>query len=344
MYLFFFFKQKTAYEIYQCDWSSDVSLPISEVYAYSQQMGITAMGGILAWLFIVQAMLIGGILITANYYMWCGMGRTDGSERYTWMIKYIATGLLITFLIWVTPHTLILSAAEMAGLGGSHHPLLGALGIMPAKNIAVNFMLIFTFLSWQLYRRASLVATVPWEKTGNVFMITVYVVALINILLVGLYFGYFTNTVYKVGSSVLQVMTTLSVIIVGVTLDTYMYRNAKKLPVRWGEVSNRSQYALFVLPVIFTFTMTLMGFVRSSVRVEWHVYQIVRDNSPDNFVPTIGYASNMMAVCTLIFLALCLFVFWIASLSSQRQIPPEKAGMASPTKEGATATGGGAIA
>ena len=23
-YLFFFFKQKTAYEIYQCDWSSDV--------------------------------------------------------------------------------------------------------------------------------------------------------------------------------------------------------------------------------------------------------------------------------------------------------------------------------
>ena len=23
-YIFFFFKQKTAYEIYQCDWSSDV--------------------------------------------------------------------------------------------------------------------------------------------------------------------------------------------------------------------------------------------------------------------------------------------------------------------------------
>ena len=24
MFIFFFFKQKTAYEIYQCDWSSDV--------------------------------------------------------------------------------------------------------------------------------------------------------------------------------------------------------------------------------------------------------------------------------------------------------------------------------
>jgi len=35
---------------------------MAEIYAYSQQMGITAMGGILAWLFIVQAVLIGTIL------------------------------------------------------------------------------------------------------------------------------------------------------------------------------------------------------------------------------------------------------------------------------------------
>ena len=29
MFYFFFFKQKTAYEIYQCDWSSTCALPIS---------------------------------------------------------------------------------------------------------------------------------------------------------------------------------------------------------------------------------------------------------------------------------------------------------------------------
>ena len=28
LFVFFFFKQKTAYEIYQCDWSSDCALPI----------------------------------------------------------------------------------------------------------------------------------------------------------------------------------------------------------------------------------------------------------------------------------------------------------------------------
>ncbi|NOQ79804.1 MAG: hypothetical protein GQ546_10440, partial [Gammaproteobacteria bacterium] len=144
---------------------------MAEIYAYSQQMGITAMGGILAWLFIVQAVLIGTILLSANYYLWNGMSRCEGAKRYMWLIKYIAVTLVASFLIWVTPHTLILSAKEIAALGGSHHPLLGPLGIMPAKNIAVNLMLIGTFLSFQLYRRSDKVITVPWAGFGNALMV-----------------------------------------------------------------------------------------------------------------------------------------------------------------------------
>ena len=51
----------------------------AEIYAYSQQMGITLMGGIFAWLFIIQAVLIGTLFLSANYYLWCGMGRSDGA-------------------------------------------------------------------------------------------------------------------------------------------------------------------------------------------------------------------------------------------------------------------------
>ena len=54
----------------------------AEIYAYSQQMGITLMGGIFAWLFIIQAVLIGTLFLSANYYLWCGMGRSDGAHRY----------------------------------------------------------------------------------------------------------------------------------------------------------------------------------------------------------------------------------------------------------------------
>jgi cytochrome bd-type quinol oxidase subunit 1 len=295
---------------------------MAEVYAYSQQMGITAMGGILAWLFIVQAVLIGTILLAANYYLWSGMSRVSGSKRYQWLIKYIAVVLVTGFLIWVTPHTLILSATEVATLGGSHHKLLGPLGIMPAKNIAVNLMLIFTFLSFQLYRRSDKEVTVSWENKANAVMVVIYVVAIANVIFAGVYYGYFTNTVYKVGSSVMQVASTLVVIVSGIVIDTLMFRGAKILPSVWGQVSTRSQYALFALPVAFTWLMALMGYVRSSVRTHWHVYTVMKDNSPDNYIPTIGHAGNMMTFATISFLLIVLFVFWIASLSNTKQIKP----------------------
>ncbi len=295
---------------------------MAEVYAYSQQMGITAMGGILAWLFVVQAVLIGTILLASNYYLWSGMSRTEGAVRYTWLVKYIALVLVACFLVWVTPHTLILSAPEMQQLGGSHHKLLGPLGIMPAKNIAVNLMLIFTFLSFQLYRRADKQITVSWQPIGNAFLVAIYVVAIVNVVFAGVYYGYFTNTVYKVGSSVMQVVSTLIVIVAGVTIDTLMFKGAKQLPSTWGKVSDRAQYALFALPIAFTWLMALMGYVRSSVRTHWHVYTIMKDNSPDNFIPAIGHAGNMMTLVTILFLLLILFIFWIASLgSAQRRVP-----------------------
>jgi cytochrome bd-type quinol oxidase subunit 1 len=299
---------------------------MAEVYAYSQQMGILAMGGILAWLFVIQAVLICTILLAANYYLWNGMARTDGGERYRWLIKYIALVLIMGFLVWVTPHNVIYSGSEIARLGGGHHPVLGPLGIMPAKNIAVFLMLVMTFLSFQLYRRADKEITVSWQHWGNALMIAIYIAACANIVFAGVYYGYFTNTVYKVGSSVLQVMSTVVVIVAGTVIDTLMFKGAKKLPVNWGQVSNRSQYALFALPIAFTWLMALMGYIRSSVRTHWHVYAVMKDNSPDNFIPPLATVGNMVTGITLLFLAFVLFIFWISNLSGTRQLPPQPRG------------------
>ena len=54
----------------------------SEIYAYSQTMGLTMMGGAFSWLFIIQAVLIGNLFLAANYYLWLGMGRIEGAERF----------------------------------------------------------------------------------------------------------------------------------------------------------------------------------------------------------------------------------------------------------------------
>ncbi|MFQ5785648.1 MAG: cytochrome ubiquinol oxidase subunit I [Alphaproteobacteria bacterium] len=297
---------------------------MAEIYAYSQQMGITAMGGMLAWLFIIQAVLIGSILLAANYYLWCGLGRTDGGARYAGFVKYIAVVLVGGFLVWVTPHTLILTAREVQMLGGTHHKLLGPLGIMPAKNTAVNLMLLSTFLSFQFFRRAGRVATVPWASAGNAVIVALFAVGALNIVGAGLY-GYVTPTVYKVGASVPQVATTLSVILFTLIIEGFMYRGATRAEVHWGRMSTRSQYALFVLPVAFTWLMALMGYIRSSVRTHWHVYTIMKDASPQAFIPTIGSAGNVITLVTLAFMAVIVFIFWLAQLDKTKQLAPGEA-------------------
>ena len=53
-----------------------------DIYLYDQSLGITMMGGTFSWLFIVQAILIGNLFLGANYYLWLGMERIPGAERY----------------------------------------------------------------------------------------------------------------------------------------------------------------------------------------------------------------------------------------------------------------------
>ncbi|WP_419633924.1 hypothetical protein, partial [Thiolapillus sp.] len=88
-------------------------------------------------------------------------------------------------------------------------------------------------------------------------------------------------------------------------------------------IPDRAQYALFALPIAFTWLMALMGYVRSSVKTHWHVYTVMKDNSPDNFIPTIGYAGNMITLVTVLFLLCVLFMFWVANLSGSRQAKPD---------------------
>ena len=293
----------------------------AELYAYSQQMGITLMGGVFAWIFIIQAVLIGALFLSANYYLWCGMGRSEGAYRYNGRIKYIAMVLVAAFLVWFTPHTLVLTNAELKSLGGPYHQYLGVLGLMPAKNTAVNFLILFTFLSFMFYRRSNKIATVSWVDKGNAIQVALFVAGLINITVLGVYYGYFTNTVYKVAASIPQVLTTLLVIVVSTVIDTLMYKGAKEVaPLHWGRMSNRSQYALFMLAIAFTWLMGLMGYVRSAIRQHWHVSNVFRDNSPDAFTPDLGYAANIVTIGTIMFMAMVMFIFWLNAINSRRPV------------------------
>jgi cytochrome d ubiquinol oxidase subunit I len=107
--------------------------------------------------------------------------------------------------------------------------------------------------------------------------------------------------------------------IVSVTiLDAIVLRNAESFgEIRWGHMPPRSQYALFVLAVTFTWLMGLMGFARSGIRQHWHVFEVIQDTSPWAATPALGYAATVISGCVLIFLALVAFIFWLGNLAEK---------------------------
>ena len=148
-----------------------------EIYEFNQQMGITLMGGFMSWLWIIQAFLIGVLFLAGNYYLWIGMGRIPGAERFTPYTKYMLVVLIAGVLVWATPHTMIANREELAAMGGSLHPFLGVLGVMSAKNTAVNLMILTTFLSFLLYRRANRKPVVTWARTGTIVQAALFIVS-----------------------------------------------------------------------------------------------------------------------------------------------------------------------
>ena len=288
-----------------------------EIYGFNQTMGITMMGGFMSWLWIIQAILIGVLFMGSNYYLWLGMERIPGSERYRRYVPMLIGILAFGFMVWATPRSMVITLDEARAMGGTHHPVLGFLGVMSAKNTAVNMMILTTFLSFVLYRRANKVSTKPWVTTGMAIQWAALGVAAAIVIFFGVY-GYFVESLVRIGFSVYQVLAVLGAIVVVMAIDIPMFKGARSTgAIRWGTIAPRSQYVLILLAVTFTWLMGLMGFARSGIRQHWHVYGLMRDNSVDAVTPAIGYAANMITVVTIAFFALVLFVFWLGGLGEK---------------------------
>jgi cytochrome bd-type quinol oxidase subunit 1 len=289
-----------------------------EIYAYSQTLGLTMMGGAFSWLFIIQAVLIGNLFLGANYYLWLGMGRVPGSGQFQKYIKYLLIVVALCFMVWATPRSIIATVSEVRAMGGGSHPALGFLGVMSAKNTAVNILILTTFMSFLLYRRTGKTPTVAWAKTGNALQLAIFGTAAAIVITLGI-LGYFVEAKVRIGLSVPQVGSVLLAMIAITAIDIPLYaRAAMSGEVQWGKIPPISQYVLIFIAVTFTWLMGLMGYVRSGLRQHWHVYGVVRDTSVDAFTPTLGFATKVVSVTVLIFFVLIGFVFWLASLHDKK--------------------------
>ncbi len=357
-----------------------------EIYSFSSVMGNNMMGGAFSWTFIVQAILIGMLFIGANFYLWSGMQRIPGAERYQGYIKYINFVLLLCFAVWLTPHNLPLSPEEQIVMGGQYHPVLKYLGLMSAKNAAVNFIIISTFFSFLLYRRANKGELWKFSQQGNQAKIVLAAVAVIclgmlfwyaeflftlepesmdlgeekrqyfmfpaillvvqmAVVVVGLFltykdrgelaqyicmgmtvfsgvfclgvYGYVIMTqanAFLRNIAVSQFMMLLSCLIFVSAIDIFLFRKAKEIGgIAWGRMTTASQYILVLICVSTVLLIALMGFIRSGLREDWHVYGILRDTSASAFTPSMAYMGQVVGLIAIIFLGMISFVFWLGT-------------------------------
>ncbi len=287
------------------------------VYAFRQSMGVTMMGGLLTWLFVVQALLVGVLFLGINYYIWQSMGRIQGGERYQRYLKYLVVALTMCLMVWLTPHTIVMSPTEVKAMGGAQHPVIGNYGVMSAKNGAINIMICLTGLSYILYRRANRTLTISWAPVGNAVLAVLFGAGIANIIWLAIY-GFYLPSYVRVGLSTPQAATTLTVLVAGLLINRAMLRGAKLHgPIQWGKIPVRGMVALFGLAATFTWVMGLMGYIRSSGRLSWHVNEIMPDLSPWAHTPTLGFAAKMVTLNMVVFWLAVLALFWISGRERQ---------------------------
>lgn len=298
-----------------------------ELFAYSATYGVTLMGGVLSWLFIIQAIVIAILFIGAAYYAWLGLLRIPGSEPQRRLVPVFNVALIAGFMVWATPHSMAASIEESTG---QFHPLLGALGLMAPKMIAVTLILVVLYVSYLLYRRAGKVPVVPWARTGT--QVEWALIALMAVVILGLgIYGYFAPADVRIKTSIWQILVLIGGIIVTFVIDLALLKGAEtRAAVRWGTMPRRGQYILILLAFVIVWLMGLMGYARSGARLNWHVFGLVQDTSVSAGLPTLGEAAIVVTAITLIFFALLGIAFAISALSGREALPDfgERAGEA----------------
>lgn len=293
------------------------------VYAFSQNMGVTMMGGLLTWLFVVQALLIGALLLGVNYYIWQSMARVKGGERYQPYYQFVLGALTLALFIWLTPHTVMMSAGEVKAMGGAQHPVVGNYGVMSSKNGAINVMILLTALSFLYYRRANRTMTVSWVKTGNIVIGALFAVGILHVIWLSVY-GFYLPAKIRVALSGPQAVTTFTVIVVGLLINRAMLKGAiVHGPIQWGKMPVRGMVGLFGLAAAFTWVMGLMGYIRSSGRLSWHVSELMADVSPWAFTPDLAFAAKMVTLNMVVFWGSVLVLFWMCQRGQQPEMMDE---------------------
>ncbi|MBI3633754.1 MAG: hypothetical protein HY226_05705 [Candidatus Vogelbacteria bacterium] len=279
------------------------------IWAYRQNMGMTLYGGLLDDTFDIRFILVGLMFFATNFYLWQRIQSINERMLYHRQMKYVFFVLTVSLLVSITPHFLTFTALEVKTNGGTHP--VSTFGGESAKQIAINIMSAVTIWSLILWWRTKYTAKLNhiWMES---ILLGLFIAGGLNILGLGIY-GYFVPFDFRVGLSLLMVITNLSLALFGGLLTLVRHSGAQKsISSSWGSLPFRGYFALFYVGVTVTWILGLVGYTRSSVRHFWHVMEIAENNSPWAFTHTIGFVANVITFNTLLFWIGMILILWLA--------------------------------
>lgn len=162
-----------------------------ELFLYDAQLATFMMADKLKSYFVMQGLLVVLLFLGANFYMWLSMQRIEGGARFAPHMKAIFGALLAGGVVWVVPQNFFPDMLARPPAGVSERTLILPerflfLGLMAAKALAVTAILILTFVTYLLYRRARATGAIRWGQIDPMSQYVLIFIPAVAVYLMGL--------------------------------------------------------------------------------------------------------------------------------------------------------------
>lgn len=177
--------------------ASLIALPLAgyvlakELFVYDATIATFMMADKLSSFFVMQGVLVSLLFLGANYYMWESIQRIEGGSRFLPIVRRSFGVMFVATVVWVTPQNFLpdLTSAPPAGLTVAQIAIperAAFLGLMMAKALAVTAIILFTFLTYMIYRRAIATGRVAWGRVAPRAQYALIVVPAVAVYTMGL--------------------------------------------------------------------------------------------------------------------------------------------------------------
>lgn len=162
-----------------------------ELFQYDAAISTFMMADKLSSFFVMQGVLVVLLFVGANYYMWLSMQRIEGALRFTKYMKSVFAAVLVSGFIWIIPQNFLPDLLTNPPPGVPIEEVVLPervifLGLMMAKALAVTAIIIMTFITYLLYRRARITGVIHWGRINPISQYVLIFISAIAVYLMGL--------------------------------------------------------------------------------------------------------------------------------------------------------------